>query len=188
MPSTMSAVYDRTRTVAHRGFSLIELLIVVAIILIIAAIAIPSMLRSRLAANQATAAANLRTISTASVSYWVVYSNGYPPSLAALGGGLPPATCNTSLLVAPKSGYRVALTGEKGGPTRGMRPWICGLLGNLDSNDCRSHRESELLHDGAWNHSLQYARRSGARWTYLQPPAEHLVILVIRTLCANSGF
>jgi type IV pilus assembly protein PilA len=140
MPSTMSAVYDRTRTVAHRGFSLIELLIVVAIILIIAAIAIPSMLRSRLAANQATAAANLRTISTASVSYWVVYSNGYPPSLAALGGGLPPATCNASILVDPvlttapyqKSGYKYAYTdggqGNVANPPGGCIPGFVGYL------------------------------------------------------------
>jgi prepilin-type N-terminal cleavage/methylation domain-containing protein len=96
MSPTSSEVCDRTRRVAHRGFSLIELLIVVVIILIIAAIAMPSLLRSRLAANQSSAVANLQTISTASVSHWAIYSNGYPGSLAVLGGGTPPATCNVS--------------------------------------------------------------------------------------------
>ena len=52
-----------------RGFSLIELLIVVAIILIIAAIAIPNLLRSRIAANQASAVGSLRTLNTAEVTY-----------------------------------------------------------------------------------------------------------------------
>jgi len=52
-----------------KGFSLLELLIVVAIILIIATIAIPSLLRSRQAANESAAVANLRTINTAEVTY-----------------------------------------------------------------------------------------------------------------------
>ncbi len=68
------------------GFSLIELLIVVAIILIIAAIAIPNLLRARIAANEASAVASLRTINTAEMTYLISYpTTGYSITLAALG-------------------------------------------------------------------------------------------------------
>ena len=70
----------------QNGFSLIELLIVVAIILIIAAIAIPNLLRARIAANEASAVASLRTINTAEVTYLTAYpTTGYSITLAALG-------------------------------------------------------------------------------------------------------
>ena len=70
----------------QKGFSLIELLIVVAIILIIAAIAIPNLLRARIAANESSAAASVRTIDTAELSYQTSYNDtGYAPSLTALG-------------------------------------------------------------------------------------------------------
>ena len=70
----------------QKGFSLIELLIVVAIILIIAAIAIPNLLRARIAANEASAVASIRTINTAEVTYLTAYpTTGYSITLAALG-------------------------------------------------------------------------------------------------------
>ncbi len=65
----------------QKGFSLIELLIVVAIILIIAAIAIPNLLRARIAANESSAASSIRTLSTAEVSYTSTYpTQGYSGS------------------------------------------------------------------------------------------------------------
>jgi type IV pilus assembly protein PilA len=101
------------------GFSLIELLVVVAIILIIAAIAIPQLIRARMAANEAAAAETVRTITTASMAYSSTWGNGFPPTLATLGGpaaGAP--ACTAAILLdsvvstAPsqKSGFTFAYT------------------------------------------------------------------------------
>jgi type IV pilus assembly protein PilA len=83
------------------GFTLVELLIVIAIILIIAAIAIPNLLHSKMAANEASAVGTLRTVSSASISYSSAYGNGFAPSLGVLGGkvGDTSATCDEALLL-----------------------------------------------------------------------------------------
>jgi prepilin-type N-terminal cleavage/methylation domain-containing protein len=70
----------------QKGFSLIELLIVVAIILIIAAIAIPNLMRARIAANESAGASTVRTLNTAEVTYSTTYASmGYAPDLKTLG-------------------------------------------------------------------------------------------------------
>jgi type IV pilus assembly protein PilA len=101
---------------AHKGFSLIELLIVVAIILIIAAISVPNLLRSRMAANEASAVGSIRTINTAVTEYSLTYGAGYPASLAQLGSASGTAvSCNAAGLIdsvlssGVKSGYRIAI-------------------------------------------------------------------------------
>jgi prepilin-type N-terminal cleavage/methylation domain-containing protein len=101
------------RRTARRGFSLIELLIVIAVILVIAAIAIPRLLRSKMVANETSAVASLRTFASVHVTYESTYRQGYAPALAALGPpppGTPVSFTNAGLIdqllaSGTKSGY-----------------------------------------------------------------------------------
>lgn len=94
-----------------RGFSLIELLVVVAVLLTLMAIAIPNLMRARGTANEASAVASLRAISTGQASYQQTFGVGYAPSLLALGPGAGPPTAAAADLIdqvlasGTKTGY-----------------------------------------------------------------------------------
>jgi type IV pilus assembly protein PilA len=106
------------------GFSLIELLIVVAIILIISAIAVPNLMRSKMAANESSAVGSLRAINAAEITYSIVYSGVGFANLSALGGASPcaSATSTASCLIdnvlasGTKSGYNFSATASSGTP------------------------------------------------------------------------
>ena len=111
----------------QKGFSLIELLIVVAIILIIAAIAIPNLLRSRMAANESSAVGSVRTINTAEVTYSTTFGVGYtalanlstPVAGCPATGGTAAAACliDNILGLGTKSGYIITAVPANGAGT-----------------------------------------------------------------------
>jgi type IV pilus assembly protein PilA len=125
----------------QKGFSLIELLLVVAVILIISAIAVPNFLRSRLRANEASAVASLRVINTAAVTYSLTYPDlGFPAQLSILGGANPCSASSTQscliddiLAQGTKGGYAFQWTGDGAVPSVGFtvtgRPQSIGASG-----------------------------------------------------------
>jgi type IV pilus assembly protein PilA len=117
------------RVSEQKGFSLIELLIVVAIILIIAAIAIPNMIASKIAANEAAAVASIRAINTAQTAYSIAYPNlGYADTLLKLADpptGTPVSQNNAGLIdwvlgcasqPCTRSGYNFQIINPIGAP------------------------------------------------------------------------
>ena len=111
-----------------RGFSLVELMVVVMVIMVIAAIAVPGLLHARMRANEAAAVASARTIQTAETMYALLYSEvGYSPSLAWLGTNGsdcentgPHNSClihDDALTSGVKNGYVFEITGDGTTPT-----------------------------------------------------------------------
>jgi prepilin-type N-terminal cleavage/methylation domain-containing protein len=96
---------ERDFVMDHKGFSLLELLIVVAIILIIATIALPSLLRSRQSANETAAVASLKTLNTAEINYSSATQDVFGTLAQLVGAGL----LDTSM-TGTKSGYRYSIT------------------------------------------------------------------------------
>jgi type IV pilus assembly protein PilA len=113
LPTTKREIKMRS----NKGFSLIELLIVVAIILVIAAIAIPNLLRARMAANEASAVGSLSAIKSSEVTYSTAYPTvGFSPDIASLGGASPctPSSSTACLLDSVLSASTPGSGGKSG--------------------------------------------------------------------------
>jgi len=151
-------MYIDRRRAKQGGFSLIELLIVVAIILVIAAMAIPNLIRSKISANEAAAVSNIRTVNTAQTTYEITYPNvGYADNLSKLAfpTGTNPVDQNAAGLLdwvigcptqpCTKTGYYFQIVNPSGNPvnyyevdaypmsrgTTGVRGFCSNQLSNM---------------------------------------------------------
>jgi type IV pilus assembly protein PilA len=115
----------------QKGFSLIELLIVVAIILIIAAIAIPNLLGARMSANEASAVGSIRALNLACITYSKIYTIGFPAALSNLGPATPATSASadlidSTLMSGTKSGYNFVYVAGSPNPS--------GFINSYDVN------------------------------------------------------
>ncbi|PYU27252.1 MAG: pili assembly chaperone [Acidobacteria bacterium] len=108
----------------QRGFSSAELVVIVAILLVIAAIAIPNLLHSKLSENESSAVGSLGTLNSSCASYLMLYG-GYPKSLSNLGPGNPAHSASADLIDS------ALVSGTKSGYAFTYTPGATGVRGNV---------------------------------------------------------